>query len=259
MKVLTLLNEKGGVGKTTLSAHIGAGLAQQGARVLIVDTDAQANLTSQFRVAETGGLYQLIVKEAAWRDVLTKPEVAGWSAGNPTGALYLLTSNIETRGIPLMVDDARILAERLEELEEHVDVVVIDTSPTPSLLHSMIYLASDYMIYPTQCEMLALGGVAKSVAHMTGNRSTRKAFGLVPTTLLAVQPMMFMSNTSAHQYGLEKIKAQFGAAVWAPITARTIWREASYAQQTIFAYAPESPAAADMWQVVNNVKAGMEL
>jgi chromosome partitioning protein len=257
MKTLTLLNEKGGVGKTTLSVHIAAGLARRGQRVLLIDTDAQANATHQMKLEEDGTLYQLLVKEAEWRNVLRAPIESNWSDKSAEGTLWMVTSNLETRAIPMLIDDVTLLRERLLELEEHVDVVIIDTSPTPSLLHSMIYTASDYMIYPTQAEILSMVGLGKSVLHMQRSKETRKAFGLEPTHLLGVQPTMFQPKTAAHQQGLGKIREQFGASMWKPLAQRTIWREASFARQTIFSYASNNPATKEIEEVVDRVETGI--
>jgi chromosome partitioning protein len=257
MKTLTLLNEKGGVGKTTLSVHIASGLARRGQRVLLVDTDAQANATHQMKLEEDGTLYQLLVKEAEWRNVLRAPIADNWSDTEPKGSLWMVTSNLETRAIPMLIDDVTLLRERLQELEEHVDVIIIDTSPTPSLLHSMIYTASDYMIYPTQAEILSMVGLGKSVLHMQRSKDTRKSFGLEPTHLLGVQPTMFQPKTAAHQHGLGKITEQFGDATWKPLTQRTIWREAAFARQTIFSYAPGNPATKEIEEVVDRVEKGI--
>lgn len=255
MKVVTFLNEKGGVGKTTLAVHIAAGLAEQGKRVLLVDTDAQANATTQLQLPDGGGLYQLLVKDAEWNSVLLEPKA--WTVAKKPGSLWVLPGNVETRVIPMLVDDVHLLRERILELDEYVDVVVIDTSPTPSLLHAMIYIASDYMIYPTLCEKLSMQGLAKSVTHMLKMRATRQTFGLEPTKLLGVQPMMYESITVVHKHGLSLIREQFKAATWQPIIDRTIWKQASFQQQTIFAYAPESDAANEMRQTVERVKEGI--
>jgi chromosome partitioning protein len=257
MKTLTLLNEKGGVGKTTLSVHIAAGLARRGQRVVLIDTDAQANATHQLKLDEDGTLYQLLVKEAEWRNVLRTPSESNWSDTTPEGTLWMVTSNLETRAIPMLIDDVTLLRERLLELEDHVDVIIIDTSPTPSLLHSMIYTASDYMIYPTQAEILSLVGLGKSLMHMQRSKDTRKAFGLEPTHLIGVQPTMFQPKTAAHQHGMTKILEQFGDATWKPLTQRTIWREAAFARKTIFSYAPSNAAVKEIEEVIDRVEKGI--
>lgn len=255
MKTITLLNEKGGVGKTTLSITVAAGLARRGYRVLLVDADAQANGTSGLGCNESGGLYQLLVHEAEWRDVLQVPSRERWAGDSASvdGSLWVLSSNLETRVISMMVDDVTIMRERLDELDGNVDFVVIDTSPTPSLLHAMIYLATDYMIYPTQCELMSLQGLAKSVAHMQRAQASRKAFGLAPTKILGVQTTMYQGITAAHQHGLEMVREKFGALAWAPLAQRTVWREAAYSQQSIFAYEPAGIAAAEADELIERV------
>lgn len=258
MKVITLLNEKGGVGKTTLSTHIAAGLARNGYRVVLVDADAQANATSQLKVAAQGGLYDLLIRYAEWKNILRVPSRTVWdSETQGNGSLLVLPSNIETRAIPQLIDEVVLFQQRLAELEGYIDAVVIDTSPTPSLLHAMIYLASDYMLYPTQAELLSMTGVAKGVSHMKRSEKTRKAFDLEPTALLGVIPTMYQAQTVAHQHGLGMIKHKFGKLTLPAIAHRTIWREAAFARQTMFAYAPESKAALEMQVIVNHVTEGI--
>ncbi len=259
MKVLTFLNEKGGVGKTTLAVHAAAGLAIRGKRVLLIDADAQAHSTFLLRQKEYGGLYRLLVHEEEWKAVLRQPEPHIWSPPDmKVGKLYLLPSNIETRAIPTVVSDATLLRERLEELETYVDIVVIDTSPTPSLLHAMIYVASDYVVIPTACEAMALDGLAKTAARVKKGNPIMRAKGSADLCLLGVQPVMFDARTNAHDFGIEQIIKHFGEDItWDAVAMRTAWRDASFARKTVFAYAPSSLAAKEAWEVVNRVELGV--
>jgi len=264
MNVVTLFNQKGGVGKTTNATHIAAGLAIKGKRVLLIDSDSQANATTQMGIPDMPGIYNLLAQEQEWRKVLRAVNPRTFGDGQVKGQLYVLPSNVETRAIPIVVGDVGLLRERLDELVNEIDVVVIDTSPTPSLLHSMIYMATQYIIYPTECEMMSLTGLNKTVINMEQLNKTRLLMGVAPVTLMGVQPMMYEPWTNAHDYGLSLLTNKFKRAVWPAIPKRTIWRDAAYSstQRTIFAY--ESPdkqakqkALSETWALVARVEKGI--
>lgn len=260
MKTITLLNEKGGVGKTTLAIHIAAGLAIRGKRVVLVDADAQANSTSQLQIAEAPGIHDLLVREAEWNDVLKRTDAAVWAgAAGAAGELYVLPSDIETRVIPMLVDDAMLMRERLQDLDGWADVVVIDTSPTPSMLHALLYVASDYMIYPTKCELLSLEGLQKSRRHMAGLNKHRAAFGLPETELMGIQPTLYDARTNAHDYGLGLLRETFHRQAWNALPVRTIWRDCGWERKTLFAYAPPThEVLKEVWAMVDRVEKGMQ-
>lgn len=256
MHIITLLNEKGGVGKTTLSVHIAAGLAIRGQRVLLIDADAQANATMQLGVQPYGGIYRLLIQDETWQDTVRIPPPEIWAGDHPTdGELWVLPSNIETRLIPMATDDLNILRERLEDLEGYVDTVVIDTSPTPSMLHTMMYQATSSILFPSECEALSLNGLANTTIR-TGNYSQqRKQAGLPGIQILGVQPTMYDARTNAHDYGLNQIQEHFGKeGTWSPIATRTAWRDAGYANKTLFAYTPDHPAALEAWGMVDRTQ-----
>lgn len=259
MNVITLLNEKGGVGKTTLATHIAAGLAIRGQRVVLIDADAQANSTTQLGLEEDGGLYQLLVKFVEWADLLKVAPYPSWQAitGENKGKLFVLPSNIETRVIPMLVDDATLLRERLNELRNWADTVVIDTSPTPSMLHTQIYMATRYLVYPSTCEMLGLEGLTKSIDHMEKLNKNRALFDLPAASLMGVQPTMYDVRTNAHDYGVSLIARKFKRRTWPALPMRTIWRDAAFARKTLFAHAPHHKAIDEAWALVDRVQKGL--
>jgi cellulose biosynthesis protein BcsQ len=231
--------------------------------VVLLDADSQANATTQLGIPEKlgRGLYNLMIHEAEWADVLVRSPREVW-APQPVplvakGDLIVCPSNLETRLIPMMTDDATLLFERLKELDGWADVVVIDTSPTPSMLHSHIYVASDYLVFPTKCEMLSLEGVNKTMAHLRKVNRTREGLGLPTAELLGVQPTMYDVRTNAHDYGLGLIRAQFHRTGYPAIPVRTAWRDASFAGKTLFAYSPQDEATAHAWGLVERVEAGI--
>lgn len=256
MKVVTFLNEKGGVGKTTLATHIAAGLARVGLRVVLLDADPQGHATLSLGVEKAPGLYDLLVRDAPFQDVLRPADSTRFCLPDedPQGALHLIPSNIETRSIPIQISDAFVVADRIQELRDLFDLVVVDTPPTPSMLHGSIYLATDALIYPTKCEYLSFDGLSESLTHREMMAATRERWGMPPLQVLAIVPTMFRHNTLVHSENLHQLRERFGEKVWPPIALRTIWAEASTVGQLIYRFAPSSPAAADAETLVSRMQ-----
>lgn len=259
MKILTLLNEKGGVGKTTLTVHIAAGLALQGYRVLVVDADPQGHASVALGVKRAPGLYNLLVRSANYKDVLMSvaPDVYQLPQQPCEGSLWVLPSNEETRVIPMLVSDGMLLLRLLQPLQNTFDVVLIDTSPTPSLLHSMIYIATDAIVYPTECEYLSLDGLSQSLRHRDELQKIRSQWGIAPLDIMGIVPTKYRASTILHNNNLERLRKSFGEKVWGPLALATIWGEASALRRPVFQLSPESKAAQEMWAIVNKVQEGL--
>lgn len=260
MKIVTLLNEKGGVGKTTLAIHIAAGLAIRGHRVVLADADPQGHATLSLGVNKAPGLYDLLVRGAAFKDVLrvAPPDIYQIPDYPPKGQLLVIPSNVETRSIPIQISDAFAVEDRFRELESVVDIVIFDTSPTPSLLHGSIYLATDAIIYPTKCEFLSFDGLIESLTHRDMIQPTRDRWGLSNIEIMGIVPVMYRSATLVHQENLNKLKAKFGKLVWPEISMRTTWAEASTVGQLVYRFAPESSATREIWELVDRVETTLE-
>jgi chromosome partitioning protein len=256
MHVITLLNEKGGVGKTTLATHIGAGLAVCGLRVVIIDADPQGHATVSLGLQRKPGLYDLLVRQATFNSVLIQVPEENYRISNKKikGGLYVIPSNEETRAIPMMTSDALIVLKRLQELEKIVDIVIVDTSPTPSLLHASIYMATNSILYPTECEYLSIDGLVQSLQHKDQLQPTRQHWGLNHIDIMGIVPMKYRESTVLHNRNLESMRKQFGEKVWEPLALRTVWGEASLMRRPVFNFAPDSKAAAEMWDVVKRVE-----
>lgn len=252
MRIITLLNEKGGVGKTTVAFHLAAGLAVAGFRVLAVDADAQGSLSEAMGFEQSSGLYDLIVRNQPFKDVLrfVSPEIYEYPNRNATGQLFLLTSNVETQSIASNSRDALAFVRRFAELEGALDFIIIDTSPTPSLLHGAIYLATDAILYPTKCEYLSFRGLQNSFTHREENERYRAQFNFAPIKNLGIVPNMYRRSTLEHRENLSELRETYGDLVWAPIPQSTIWTESSRVHRTIWNYAPASPSANHAWALL---------
>jgi chromosome partitioning protein len=254
MKVISLLNEKGGVGKTTLATHLAAGLAIQGLKVVLIDADAQGHATMAFGLAKEPGFYNLIVRDADFREVLrlVPPERYAYAddVAEITGQLMVIPSNVETRNISMSISDAFAVLKRVMQLRNAADVVIFDTSPTPSLLHSSIYMATDAIICPTLLEKWSFDGLRESIGHKNQFVPIRKQYNLGDIELLGIVPTMTRMQTLEHQDNLALLTKTFGDLVWDKIPVRTIWTEATSAKKTVFALAPGSKTEADAWNFV---------
>lgn len=257
MKVLTLLNEKGGVGKTTLSTHIAAGLAIRGKRVILVDADPQGHATVAFGLQKAPMLHDLLVRDLPFQQATQRipKETYGTPGKTVTGELLVVPSDASTRVIPLMTSDVMVVRERFRELENVIDFVIFDTAPTPSLLHGSIYMATDAIIYPTKCEYLSFDGLIESLRHKDEASKTRLKAGLSEVEIGGIIPTMYRAGTQADDYGLEMLNERFGETVWHPIRLRTVWNQASFARRVLFNFAPDTKACADAWKIVDRAEA----
>lgn len=257
MKTLIVKNEKGGQGKSTLSTHIAAGLAQKGKRVLLIDGDVQAHSCYLLDVKKWGGLYRLLVQDEDWKNVLIEPQYERWGEvgkRSTAGRLLVLPGNHETANIANSLGNVNALRERLDEMKGYFDVVVIDTPPTPSLLHTVLDLAADYVLCPVVCAMLPIEGLYMSAVHLHQHNKTRATYGVADELqVMGIVPMMY-ENTLVHREGQAMIKRELDAhIVWEPIPKRTIWCEREFHKKTLFAYAPLHEVTAEAWRLVDRV------
>lgn len=263
MKVLTFLNEKGGVGKTTLASTIGAGLAIMGYRVLMIDADPQGHLTISFGLDKQHALYDLLVRDAEFDEQGIVHTIAPEAYTLPnakqpeTGRLFVVPGNRETRLVSQALEgEPFAIRNRMMELAENntVDFVIFDTSPTPSTFHAMIYLATDHIIYPTEVTYLSFDGLVASIKNTTGYSKQKERYGLGEIKLTGIIPTKFRSKTLEHQEKLKSLRKGFGDLVWQPLPMSVVWEEAMARKRSIFRYAYDHPAAADAWKVVRTVK-----
>jgi len=251
MKTITLLNEKGGVGKTTIALTLASALAIQNHRVVIIDADPQANATYNLQQPEHDGLFRLLAQDAEWKSILRLIKPAVWAGDyNTDGQLILLPAHVNNRAIPLVIDNTNLLSERLDEIRDYADYIIIDTNPTPSLLHAMMYRASDFILIPTFFEAFSLQGLAKTIERCKQESIQRSRLGRPPLTLLGIQPTQYDGRTNAHQYGYQQTRNHYRDHILNPIAQRTNWRDAAYARRSIFAECPGTPAADEAWSMV---------
>lgn len=257
MQTVMIYNEKGGVGKTTLSTQIGAGLAILGYKILMIDADPQAHLTVALKHKKRPCFYNLLVREegdgGAWNQCLTIVPAGRYEFPDrpAKGALYLVPGNPETAGIVGNISDSFALYSKLEEVEDVFDYVLIDTAPTRSALHAMLYLASDHVIIPTQLEAMSFDGIKQTIQNLQRFSRQRDSMGLGEITTVALIPNMFRKTTVLHNENLRLLRKPFASVITEPIPLTILWGELSQSSAaSIFAYHPKSKIAQITWQIV---------
>jgi chromosome partitioning protein len=160
-KVIAVVNQKGGVGKTTTAVNLGAYLAEHGKYVLLVDLDPQANATSGLGIDYHGaekGVYEAISGDFLLREVLQPTQHVGFRVAPATPALA--GANVEL----VSVENREFrLAESILELRGDYDYILIDCPPSLGLLTLNGLVASDYVLIPIQAEYYALEGLGQLI------------------------------------------------------------------------------------------------
>lgn len=217
-RVLAVANQKGGVGKTTTAINLSASLALADQRVLLVDMDPQANLTSgvglKEQTARGGTIYEALTADRVDAAAFVLPtQMAGLSLipadRNLTGA--------EIDLVPLSHREAR-LREVLKGLRDNFDFIFIDTPPSLGLLTLNALVAADAVLIPLNCEYFALEGLADLVATL---RRVRSAFNPA-LDIAGVLMTMHDERTNLGQQVARDIRAFFEDRVYTTVIPRNI-------------------------------------
>ncbi len=244
MRTVAITNLKGGVGKTTTTVNLGAGLALKGLRVLLVDVDAQGNLATALGVQPRRTLYEVLVDG--------KPAEQCISHARPN--LDLLAADATLMNAqPLMAqrpDWAHLLGRALKPLHSHYDVMLIDCSASLSVMNVGALLAAGDVLVPTVVEHLALRGI-ELLQEQLQRIGTGRIRCIVPT-------MYDSRQRQAHEL-LAQLHEQYGSLVTEPIRVNVRLSEAPAVGRTIYEHDPRSRGALDYAQLVEHISTMFDL
>ena len=245
-RTLAVFNHKGGTGKTTTSVSVAAGLASRGLRVLLVDTDSQGNVAVSLGVKAERSLYHVLVMglspETAIQNV--RPGFDLLPANETLAAAELYLAGRQNRD--------RVLAGRLAKVSSQYDVVVVDCSPSLSLMNQNALVAADGILVPVACDYLSLVGVRQVIKTVKSVNSLLHH----PVQIWGVLPTFYDARARICRDAVETLEQHFGERCLPPVRAGTRIKEAPAQGKTIFEHAPDSNAAEDYLRVVDALVRG---
>lgn len=236
MRKISIINQKGGVGKTTTTLNLSAALISKGKRVVMLDLDPQAGLTVSCGMdpdALTQSIYTALIEGVSLKEIMQEI----------SERLYIIPSNVNLSAAEIeLLNQGRTLAGKLAELRGAFDFAIIDTPPSLNWLTINALIAADSVIVPVQTEYLtmrALRTLFDTIERVQrGQNKSLKVLGVLPT--------MFDGRTLHAQEILETMRAELKGKVkvFEPIPRTIRIAESALAGKSIYDYWPESRAAA---------------
>ncbi|MCZ7546142.1 MAG: ParA family protein [Anaerolineae bacterium] len=237
-RVIVTANQKGGVGKTTTVANLGAALAERGARVLLIDIDPQGGLTASFGLDP----YEVVRSSYAllMYDRFSLPRALVTLDDNLAlipASVDLAAGEIELGG---WVDRAYRLRGALQRSRIPFDFMLIDTPPSIGVLTANGLCAAQEVLIPVQCNYLAMRGVRAVLDSVERVRQTLNP----DLTLLGIIATMYRAESAHAQEVVQELRAVFGDRVFHTLIGDSeVYAEAPIANQTVLSYYPNHPAA----------------
>jgi len=243
--IITIANQKGGVGKTTTAAHVAHGLALMGKEVLLIDLDPQGQCAAALGLQQESGVFQLLVAQLPARQVIRRSGREG---------LWFLPGDKQTSTAQIVLNAQQapisFLRDALRPLQKNgLAYIICDVAPSIGGLQEQALYASDLVLVPCATDFLAAQG-AGQVMQTLGQLHHKADWD---GRLLGVLPTFYDSVTKETQATLRDLQARFEGAVLDPIHRATALRECAAEGKTIFEIDGDSRPAKQYAAVVHKI------
>lgn len=241
--ILTVANQKGGVGKTTTAVNLAHGLSRQGKKVLLVDLDPQGQCATILGLKPEPGAFNLLVSELPHKQIVRMTD-------RPD--LFIIMGDKKTAIAQTVLSVQRIaisfIREKLTPIlkEDEFDFIVIDTSPSLGELQEQALWASDGVLVPCATDYLSTDGVFSIHTTLQKLHAEQNWNGKI----IGILPTFYDDVTRESKATVLDLRKQFGSQVLLPIHRATILRECAVEGKTIFELDHHSRAAEEYQQVV---------
>jgi len=241
MRKIACQNLKGGTGKTTTVVSLASCLASKGKKILVLDVDVQGNIKESFGIDHKLTMYDLLINDAFVEDCIVKArDNIDCIISNNT----LASCELQLSAMPRREETLKIRMRHIDQIARY-DFVLIDCSPSLSLLNQNALLYADEIIIPISMDYLAMLGATQVI----DNLAMIKKYYEKQLIITGVIPTFYEKRTNMSQEVMEALRDTYKEKVFPAIRLDTKIKQASSANQTIFEVDKQSRGAEDYNQI----------